>query len=229
MTKRTNIEHEACRDHANACPHCNSQPTLWQIDHADGVTRYLVQHHGLTTVARQCPNVARVGVGVNPDAAVDNWKTVCRDRLAQRVSRAASDRLFDKAQDEIELAIIPQPEQTIGDLFAAYGNLQTQVQRAIHRVVNIGANHYCVVYFDVAQHGIETRLLNKASDVPVKMIDSLMPDELVAFGQLQQRITKWVQDGMRTAFPIASHEDAYALYAKSASQQIAGQNPDSSE
>lgn len=229
MTKRTNIEHEACRKNANGCPHCHAQPMMYQIDYDDGVTRFLVQHHGLTTSARQCPNVSKVGVGIDQDAALDNWLAVCRDRLGQRISRAATDRLFDNAQAEIELAIIPQPERTIGEVFATYGNLQEQLQRAMHRVVNISDAHYCIVYFDHSVPGVETKLLNKASNVPVNLLATLLPDELVAYGQIQQRIQQWVQAGMSTAFPITTDEDAYTLYEKSASQQISGQNLDSSE
>ena len=228
MTKRTNIEHEACRKNANGCPHCHAQPSMWRIDYEDGVTRYLVQHHSLTTSARQCPNVSRVGVGADQDAALDNWLAVCRDRLGQRISRAASDRLFDNAQAEIELAIIPQPERTIGEVFATYGNLQEQLQRSMHRTVIISERLYCITYFDHVQQGVETKLLNTASNTEVKLLESLSPDEMFAYADLQRRIQQWAQDGMSKAFPITSDEDAHALYAK-ASQQMLGQNQDSSE
>lgn len=229
MTKRTLIEHEGARLNLNGCPHCKNQPTMCQIDYEDGVTRFLVQHHGLTTAARQCPNISKVGVGIDQDAALENWLVVCRDRLGQRVSRAATDRLFDKAYEEIELAILPEVEQTIGQMFAAYGNLQNKLQQAMHRTVNISDTLYCVVYFDVAQDGVETKLLNKQSNVEVNLLASLEPDALVAYGQLQQRISAWVADGMSTPFPITSDEDAYQIYAQSVNQQISGQNQDSSD
>lgn len=229
MTKRTPIEFEDTRKSANSCPHCRSQPTMTRIEYEDNVTRYLVQHHSITSTARQCPNVSRVGLGIGPDVALENWMAVCRDRLTQRVTRSAQDRLYDRAQEEIELAIIPHAEKTIGQMFAAYGNLQEQLQQAMHRVVNISDSHYCVVYFDHVQQGVEVKLLNKASNVPVNLLSTLVPDELVAYGQIQQRIQQWVQDGMATAFPISTDEDAYELYRRSANQQISGQNHDSSE
>lgn len=229
MPKRTNIEHAPCRKNSNGCPHCHAQPSMWQIDYEDGVTRFIVIHHGLNTSARQCPNISRFGLGASQDDALENWLVMCRDRLSQRITRSMTDRMFDNAQAEIELAIIPQAERSIGEVFATYGNLQQQLQKAMHRVINISDALYCVVYFDHAQHGVETKLLNKASNVPVQMLSTLSPDELVQYGQLQQRVQQWVQQGMSTAFPIATDEDAYAMYAKSATQQIAGQNADSSE
>jgi len=229
MTKRTQIEWEDSRKAENCCPHCRSQPMMTRIEYEDGVTRYLVQHHSITSTARRCPNVSRVGVGMLPDAALENWLAVCRDKLAQRASRAVTDQLMDNAHSEIELAILPQAERSIGQMFADYGNLQKTLQQAMHRTVNISDTVYCVVYFDVAQDGVETKLLNKQSNIEVNLLASLDPDALVAYGQLQQRIRDWVASGMSLAFPITSDEDAYQLYQDSVNQQISGQNPDSSE
>lgn len=229
MTKRTAIEHDATRLSRNGCPHCKNQPVMFRIDYEDGVTRYLTHHHSLTTSARQCPNISRFGLGIDPDAALENWLSTCRDKLAQRVSRSHSDRLFDKAQEEIELAIIPQTEQTIGQMFSAYGNLQNSLQQAMHRTVNISDTLYCIVYFDVAQDGVETKLLNKQSNIEVNLLATLEPDALIAYGKLQQRIQQWVADGMSSPFPISNDEDAHQIYLKSANQQISGQNRDSSE
>ena len=229
MTKRTQIEWEDARKSDNSCPHCHSQPTMTRIEYEDGVTRYLVQHHCITLAARRCPNVSRLGLGMGPDAALENWLSVCRDKLPQRASRAITDQLSDRAHEEIERAVLPDVERTIGQMFADYGNLQNKLQQAMHRTVNISDTLYCVIYFDVAREGVETKLLNKQSNIEVNLLSTLEPDALVAYGQLQQRIRDWVNDGMSKPFPISSDEDAYQIYKQSVSQQISGQNQDSSE
>ncbi|AQT28792.1 hypothetical protein YOLOSWAG_324 [Erwinia phage vB_EamM_Yoloswag] len=231
MAKRTNIEHESCRKSSNGCPGCGAQPTMWQVEYDDNVIRFLVMHHGLNTAARQCANYNRIGVGKNPVEALEDWLKVTKDKLAARKARSEQDRMFDHAVDEIGAIIRPNTDTVPADVFNAYQRNLEQLQQMCHRVVNISDRYYGISYFDQHSDGIEFRVMNKTSNVEVKLLDSLSPQEYVAIGNIQISIQEWAKAGMTQAFPISNDADVYSQYTQHAAStlQNSGQNDDSTD
>lgn len=100
----------------------------------------------------------------------------------------------------------------LGNKLKVYFELMQNIRESCYRVVRISDRYLCITSFSVEQSSVQCSLVLKDSLMEQKLLAGLTGPELIAYGEIMQKIDLWAQTDRAGEFPISTDQDAYAEY-----------------